>query len=315
MSSDWYHLLDFIHSHSEQALALATLTDCEGSSYRRTGARLLVNAQGEYTGSLSGGCLEAGIAKIARQVIADGVVKTEKINTLPHFGCPGVLTIVIEKIEPDSLLEEIAKYIRERTEFHVTTNDTGSSLGSGQGFIEQVRVRPRLIVIGWTSDQEPLLKMGEILEWECIRIVQDQKISAVIPRISSEKVMVCPAEDLADQFTPDQFTAVLVMSHHMATDLNFLKSVVNHGYPYIGLLGSRSRREKLLNELGDCGMLENPEWLDSFYTPVGLDLGADHPSSIALAILSEIQAVFTKSNAGFLREKMANIHDVQVTHS
>jgi len=315
MSSDWYHLLDFIRSYSEQTLALATLTNCEGSSYRGVGARLLVHESGEYAGSLSGGCLEAGIAKVAVGVIANGLTRIEKINTQPHFGCPGVLTVQIERIEPKGLLRSIEENVRNRKEFSITTCLTGSFLGSGEGFVERVKVRPRLILVGWTSDQEPLFNMAEVLKWECHRVVKDETIAAAMNRVSSEELTVCSAENLVEKFVPDEFTAVIIMSHHLATDLSFLKQVVNCGYCYIGLLGSRRRREKLLHEVGEYGMLENSDWVDSFYTPVGLDLGADHPSSIALAILSEIQAVFSGCEAGFLRDKVGKIHDVQVAIS
>ena len=95
MNSDWHHLRNFIGKHQQQNLALATLTHVEGSSYRKPGARLLINQAGNYAGSLSGGCLESGIAKIGKQVIEDGDIRVEKINTQPHFGCPGILTIQI----------------------------------------------------------------------------------------------------------------------------------------------------------------------------------------------------------------------------
>lgn len=310
MSSDWHYLLDFIRSHRGEAMALATLVDREGSSYRHTGARMLVSLSGSYAGSLSGGCLEEGLAGVAGRVLEDGKVRTERIDTRPHFGCPGKLTIRIEKVEPGGLLDEIERRVSQRDEFQIVTSGSGSSLGTGEGFVEEVGTRPRLVVVGWTSDQDPVFKMAGLLGWECHRIVRDQRMAAEVVGVAGESVVASSGDELRDLFKPDKSTAVLVMSHHMATDLSFLKSAVVGGYAYVGLLGSRRRRESLLAELGEVGLLENDEWVRRFHAPVGLDLGAEHPATIALSVVAEIQAVFAGRAAGFLRDRSGTIHSV-----
>ena len=307
MSSDWHHLLKFMRSHRGESLALATITACEGASYRQVGARLLVSARGHYAGSLSGGCLEEGVAQIGRQVLTDGCIRTERINTQPHFGCPGVLTILIEKVEWPSLLEELAEKLQEREPFSITTAESGTFLGVGEGFVEEVQARIRLVVIGWTSDQEPLFKMAEELGWECHRVMRNSRMLAETPRVASEEQSDCAAEDLVAAYAPDPGTAILIMSHHMATDLAYLKAVVPGGYSYIGLLGSRRRRGELLTELGECGLLEDDAWLETFHAPVGFDIGSQHPSTIALSILAEVQAVFGKGETELSRKQGARV--------
>ena len=303
LSSDWSHLVDFIARHRREPLALATLVACEGSSYRQPGARLLVNRQGDFSGSLSGGCLEEGLARVAQKVLADGKTRTERIDTKPHFGCPGVLTILIESIAPDGLFETIIDSLATRQTLTLTTSSTGTSLTPGAGHTETITPPPRLIVVGWTSDQDPLFQMAQLLNWECHRILKDPVMRKSFPQIANEHLSHCPPEDLTREFIPDSSTAVLIMSHHLASDLSFLRAAAQAGYPYLGLLGSRRRRETLLNELGDYGLLEENTWLQNLHAPVGLDLGAEHPSTIALAILAEIQAIFAKKGAGFLSRK------------
>ena len=53
-------------------LALATLVRAQGTSYRRTGARLLLDASGPLRGSLSGGCLEGDVQARALEALAQG---------------------------------------------------------------------------------------------------------------------------------------------------------------------------------------------------------------------------------------------------
>ena len=305
MSSDWHHLLKFMLSRRGESLALATIIACEGASYRQVGARLLVSGSGEYAGSLSGGCLEEGIAQISQRVLKEGGIRTERINTQPHFGCPGVLTILIEKVKWPSLLEELSEKIQQREPFSITTGKSGTVLGFEEGFVEEVQPRIRLVVIGWTSDQEPLFKMAEELNWECHRVMRDSRMLAETPRVASEEQSDCAAEDLVATYAPDPSTAILIMSHHMATDLAYLKAVVPGGYSYIGLLGSRRRRGELLAELGECGLLEDDAWLETFHAPVGFDIGSQHPSTIALSILAEVQAVFGKGETGLSRKQGA----------
>lgn len=311
MSSDWHHLDGFIRSNQNKEVALATLIKVEGSSYRQPGARLLITADGSYSGSLSGGCLEEGVSEVAKEVIEDGVARTKVINTEPYFGCPGILTILIEPLVTGELLPEILEKLSQRKPFCLYTSATKTTLTPEESplLTETVPLVPRLLIVGWTTDQEPLCQIANTLHWETHRLVKDDAIFKSLTPISGETVSVCAAEELAEKFSPDNATAILIMSHHMMTDLEFLKAAVTLDYPYIGLLGSRRRREKLLHELGDAGLLDNLSWVDRFYAPVGLDLGGQHPTTISLSILAEIQACFTGAPALPLTEKVGRIHN------
>src|SRR5262249_18813671 len=83
------------------------------------------------------------------------------------------------------------------------------------------------------------------------------------------------------------FSAAVVMSHHLPSDLEYLRSLSRTEIPYIGLLGPAQRRERLLSDLG-------AQAADSLrprlHAPVGLPLGGRTPESIALAIVAEIHA-------------------------
>src|ERR1700722_2543936 len=86
--------------------ALATLVHVEGSSYRRVGARLLVDAEGQWLGSISGGCLESDVIARALEVIADGEAQLAVYDTTGEndlvwgtgTGCNGVVRILIERL-------------------------------------------------------------------------------------------------------------------------------------------------------------------------------------------------------------------------
>jgi xanthine dehydrogenase accessory factor len=82
---------------------LATVVAVEGSSYRRPGARMLLAQDGRRAGTVSGGCLEAEVAKRAWWLTNDGPV-VERYSTLeddgdlPYgSGCGGVVYILLER--------------------------------------------------------------------------------------------------------------------------------------------------------------------------------------------------------------------------
>src|SRR4029077_765322 len=78
--------------------ALATLVQTEGSTYRKPGARLLVDSDGGTLGVLSGGCLEEDIARHGQMVIDNASPVLLSFDTKRLYGCDGQLKILMEPI-------------------------------------------------------------------------------------------------------------------------------------------------------------------------------------------------------------------------
>ncbi len=110
------------------------------------------------------------------------------------------------------------------------------------------------------------------------------------------------AHSLPEQF--DDRTAALVKTHNYGRDYAALQKLLPLGLPYVGLLGPRRRRDQLLHALIESGT----EIRSELFAPAGLDLGAESPEEIAVAIVSEIQATFAQANAESLRDRKASIH-------
>lgn len=96
------------------ALAVATLVDVEGSSYRRPGARLLVDAEGRVlAGAISGGCLEADVATYAGAVTDSGIARLlrydlrDDLDAIWGFGsaCDGIATVLLEPLADSTWLD------------------------------------------------------------------------------------------------------------------------------------------------------------------------------------------------------------------
>ena len=97
--------------------ALATLVQTEGSTYRKPGARLLVDSDGGTLGVLSGGCFEEEIARHGQKVIADASPVLLEFDTKLLYGCDGQLKILVEPLpaaEPNgNLITKIGQVLRQ----------------------------------------------------------------------------------------------------------------------------------------------------------------------------------------------------------
>jgi xanthine/CO dehydrogenase XdhC/CoxF family maturation factor len=73
-------------------------------------------------------------------------------------------------------------------------------------------------------------------------------------------------------------------------------------------MGPKERARKMLQELRQEGLAGGEIKPRQIHNPVGLDIGAENPEQIALAILAEIQAVFSGHAGGLLCDKTSSIH-------
>jgi xanthine dehydrogenase accessory factor len=93
------------------------------------------------------------------------------------------------------------------------------------------------------------------------------------------------------------------MSHNYEWDLVQVQALLAGGIPYVGVLGPRHRADRMVEALG-----VNAADGARLHAPVGLDIGAETPEEIALAIAAEVQAVMTGRRAGSLRDRPGAIH-------
>jgi xanthine/CO dehydrogenase XdhC/CoxF family maturation factor len=90
----------------------------------------------------------------------------------------------------------------------------------------------------------------------------------------------------------EEVDAAVLMTHHLGHDREYLAQVVKAGVSYIGLLGPRARRDRLLDEIDASDV--------HVHGPAGLDIGAEMPESIALSIVAEIHAFLNRRDGSML---------------
>lgn len=171
---------------------------------------------------------------------------------------------------------------------------------SAELLFEAVRPTLHLVVIGDGYDVSPLLHQANLLGWRTTQIGRERKLTAEI-RAAANRTLDVSA---IDQVHVDKATAVVLMSHDYRLDEKMLRHFQVSTPAYLGVLGPRKRLEKLNKENPDLGLLEQTK----LFGPVGLDIGAENPEEIAVAVVAEILSVFRDRAGGFLRERPGTIH-------
>lgn len=148
-----------------------------------------------------------------------------------------------------------------------------------------LRPSPRLLLLGAGLDAVPLVNMARELGWT-VEVADHRPANFSGGRFANADVCHCDSvQALIETIAFSQFDAIVVMSHHLETDRKFLAAIASATTPYVGLLGPRARRDRLLAALGAKGA----NLSERLHGPAGLDIGARGPEGIALSILAEIQ--------------------------
>lgn len=271
---------------------LATVYETRGSTYSKAGEHMLVGADGVFRGMLSGGCLEGDLAARARAVIESGRSQTVTYDLAQDdelwgmgVGCDGLIRVLLQALTPENAyapFADMAEVLRgaKAAEFRL-------SLGEDEGdeLLVLVEPPPAILVLGAGLDAVPVVRFAAEMGWR-VTVADHRPAYIESGNFPGAEAHCCvPADELARELELSRFDMAIVMSHHLASDRSYLRALAGTDLVYIGLLGPRARRERLLLELGDAaGTLAG-----RLHGPAGIDIGGRGPAPIALSIVAEMQ--------------------------
>ncbi len=158
--------------------------------------------------------------------------------------------------------------------------------GRTRAFVQYLAPAPRLLVCGAGPDARPVADAALALGWR-VTVVDHRPAYAVPPRFPGAEIRLAEASALRATVHLAAHHAAVVMSHHLPSDVAYLRELAAAGAPgYVGLLGPAARRRRIAEELGSA----MDPLRHRLRGPVGLDLGAVTPEAIALSIVGEIHA-------------------------
>ncbi len=178
-----------------------------------------------------------------------------------------------------AVLEQVRRAIHDNRS---TTLD-GTSL-----FVHVFNPPLRLIVVGAVHISQALVPMAELAGYD-VTVVDPRRAWASDARFPDVALVTDWPDDALKALDPDRRTAVVVLTHDPKLDDPALDVALKSPAFYVGALGSTRTHAKRLARLGDMGLGEDA--LARIHAPIGLAVGAQSPSEIAIAILAEITQV------------------------
>jgi xanthine dehydrogenase accessory factor len=197
----------------------------------------------------------------------------------------------------DSLKNELVDAVAARESRSVLLEDA-------EYLVEVVTPPIRLLIVGAGDDSIPLTTLAGNLGWSSMvfdgraHYAKAEKFGAGVQVVSG------PVDRSLSQVSTDPWTVAVLMTHSYSQDLQALRTLLPQSLRYLGILGPRKRTEQLM---ADVSCYE-PQLQAALHSPVGLDIGADGPEQVALAIVAEIQAVLNQRSGGQLRHRRDPIH-------
>jgi xanthine/CO dehydrogenase XdhC/CoxF family maturation factor len=188
--------------------------------------------------------------------------------------------------------------------------------------------RPGLWIFGAGDDGKPLLSLAKELGW-FVSVADGRSHLATRERfaqadaVTALQIAELPASAPGPAFAAIQAQdAAVILTHSFEQDSRILASLLalDHPLAYIGVLGPQRRTRELLVEV--ARLLSVPaspasaheewieRWLAQLHAPMGLDLAAESPETIAFSIVAEIQQTLGAATALPLREVRSAAHSV-----
>ncbi len=314
---------------------MATVVSAYGSAPRRVGAKMAISEDGEFAGSVSGGCVENDVVEHARQVLEEdeprlvpyGISDEMAFNV--GLACGGQIEVFIQPFGRAFPIEKpvaFAYVIKGEGlgngllawEFgkHRGTLGHGDALdervahdaiellkrgragrigyadapdGPLEVFVDAYPAKPTLYVFGAVHTGAALARLAKTLDFRVV-VVDARGQWATKERFpDADEIHVARADDYLAAHPLGSNAYVAVLSHDPKLDDPALIGALQSPARFVGAIGSKKTQAERRERLKRAGLTD--EQLGRLFGPVGLEIGAESPEEIAVAILGQMLAV------------------------
>lgn len=314
-----------------RGVALATVIATTGSTPRHVGARMAVVDDGRTIGTIGGGRIEQEVVLAAGEVAKGGAARRLDHHLVRDLAmcCGGWMELVIAPAAPSRAALEGALAAWRQREPAVLTTELGDGAALGTMSLAPASAadaarwrRPAQdrsfdstsLTLGVAQDERVVLREGvaapeRAIVFGCGHVAR--ALGPLLPPLGFE-VVVCDDGDTGALDTPppwadrvvDSFDVadlekaigalgpgdhVLIVTRDHAVDQRLLEALIARDLGYLGMIGSRGKVGRFRKRLEAKG-LDLSRW-DHLRAPIGLDLGAETPEEIAVAIAAELVAL------------------------
>jgi len=337
-----------------KSVALATVVETWGSSPRRAGAKMGIASDGQFSGSVSGGCVEAAVLEAGLESL-----KTNRPRLL-HFGvadetawevglaCGGSIDIFVqplntilfpflklawleegqssvhvtvirgpaERLGSEFLIREDKTIVGDDWDSKNISELARQTLLNGESrraaldeetelFLEYIAPPPTLIVVGGVHIAIALVSLAQMLGYRTV-LVDPRKAWGNGERFPHvDRLIQAWPDEAFQQMAVTRETAIVMLTHDPRLDDPALKIALSSPAFYIGALGSKSTQARRRARLLESGLSESQ--LARLHAPIGLDIGAQTPEEIGLAIMAEVVEAHRKRDRQ--PAEVGNLHE------
>ncbi|WP_343314420.1 XdhC family protein [Brucella sp. BE17] len=304
--------------------SVATVIETWGSAPCPVGSHLLVDSAANFYGSVSGGCVETDVITQAMEVIASGFARVLEFGVADEtawrhgLSCGGRIRILITPLTEH--YGQIDQALGQRCGSCLVTHaETGaqhlffegddwpqsfsaplkSALQAGKSgllpqeaenvFVNFYAPRPRLILIGAVHISQNLLLAAQLTNFD-VTILDPRTAFATKERFGEADLHTMWPQDYFADNPIDNHTAVAALTHDPKIDDPALMEAIRKKAFYIGALGSRKTHAKRIDRFYKAGFSQADCAL--IHAPIGLDIKAQGPAEISIAVLAQIIAAY-----------------------
>jgi xanthine dehydrogenase accessory factor len=172
---------------------------------------------------------------------------------------------------------------------------TGKSVavetGDGRSFINVLVPPPRIVVIGAVHISQALASMAPVAGFD-LSIIDPRTAFATSERFDGVDLERDWPEDVLKRRPLDAYCALVAVTHQPEIDDFAIVEALRAGCFYVGALGSRKTHARRIERMQQAGISD--QQIARIDAPIGLDIGAQSPAEIAVAVLGSIIQAFRR---------------------
>jgi xanthine dehydrogenase accessory factor len=307
-------------------VVLATVISTWGSSPRPVSSQMIVNSKNNFSGSVSGGCVEVNVIRECKKLINDGklfkkiefIISNDKAWEV-GLACGGNIEVFLEKIDISKikLIKDIATKKREGKSFSIVTN-----LKNGESFIfeKDKKIKSKFkkyfkkINLYFANKDSGIIKNTDIFIKNYNKPIKIIIVGAVhiaqhlinfAKNLNFEIILIDPRKTFSKNkkysnvkvinkwpnkafnvIDTDTNSALVTLTHDPKIDDYAIQYALDNNFFYIGSLGSKKTHADRCFRLKQAGFPNSK--IKKINGPIGIKLGGKSPPEIALSIISQL---------------------------
>jgi len=311
---------------AKQIVILATVIQTWGSSPRPVGSKMIINNNGDFSGSVSGGCVESAVVRECLGILKENKpfkkieFKVSNENAWDvGLACGGEISIFLEQINKikKKLLTEIVEKKNKKIEFAIVTNleNSDSCIFDKKKILNRSFSKyEEEISTFFKNKKNGIIESTNIFVETFIRPIKVIIIGAVhiaqylvnfMKDLNFELVIIDPRGYFASKkrfpeintinawpkeafgkIKTNKDTALIALTHDPKIDDPALQHALINNFFYIGALGSKKTHSNRCLRLKESGF--SIKEINRINGPIGIKLGGKSAPEIALSIIAQL---------------------------